>query len=263
MYFNANEDRLLFSGTRVGMTESLPDSSAVVPWDSLRVRADDGTPVFLLKVESPDSGASWILYFHCAGNTVGGAGNLEHYDILRDLGFNVLAVEYRGYGMSRDLTPSEQGLYLDAEAGWRYLTEDRDVGPNHIVLFSTSFGAGMATHIAAKNDAAGLVTKGAYTSAPAAARHLYRWLPAGLLMKNRFDNLGRAAAIDEPWLLFHAQADEVIPIGHAQALLNEAPRAKLVVLDGGHNNALDPGYRHQLTAALEDFKRGHLTVGGP
>lgn len=254
-YFNASEDRLLFSGADRGMAEALPDAAAVLEWDSVTTRAEDGSPVLLLVSPLPDSAAPWVLYFHGAGNTVGAPGNVEHYRILHDVGFSVLAVEYRGYGASRGPTPTEAGLYADAEAGWTFLTEQMGVDPSRIVLFSTSFGSGMATMLATRKEAAGLITKAAYTSAPAAARHRYPWLPAGLLMNNRFDNLGRAPEIDEPWLLLHGEADQVIPIAHARALAAAADGGgRLVVLSGGHNSAMDAGYRDELIPYLRNFK---------
>src|SRR3954470_19942334 len=79
------------------------------------------------------AGASgwWLLICH------GNAGNLSeferpaHYAALRELGLNLLAFDYRGYGESGG-TASEQGLYRDADAAYRYLRDNRGVPASRI-----------------------------------------------------------------------------------------------------------------------------------
>ena len=70
----------------------------------------------------------------CHGN----AGNISHrmesIAIFHQLGLNVLIFDYRGYGQSEG-SPSESGTYLDAEAAWDYLTQQRDIPPDQIILF--------------------------------------------------------------------------------------------------------------------------------
>ena len=67
----------------------------------------------------------------------GNAGNISHrlekYAVLLDLGVDILAIDYRGYGKS-DGRPDEAGTYLDADAAYRYLTEQRKIAPQRIVL---------------------------------------------------------------------------------------------------------------------------------
>ena len=79
-----------------------------------------------------------VLYLH------GNAGNIGHRlmnvkGLVQLLGCNVCLLEYRGYGHS-DGTPSEEGLYLDAQAALDFLVGRPDVDPNKIIVFGRSLG---------------------------------------------------------------------------------------------------------------------------
>ena len=67
-----------------------------------------------IKADNPD--APTILYLHGARwNLTGSVTRVERW---RKLGFNVLAIDYRGFGRSSDVVPSESLAYEDAEAAW-------------------------------------------------------------------------------------------------------------------------------------------------
>lgn len=55
------------------------------------------------------------------------------------LNINILLVEYRGYGLSEG-SPSEQGLYMDAQAAFDYIMERNDIDRTQIILFGRSLG---------------------------------------------------------------------------------------------------------------------------
>jgi fermentation-respiration switch protein FrsA (DUF1100 family) len=102
---------------------------------------------------------------------------------------------------------------------------------------------------------AGLITEGAFTSIPAAVRAHYPWLPAELVMQNRFDNLEKAKSLGLPWLLFHGRLDRKVPLRHAEALAGTtAGRRRLVVLDCGHEDAVKVR-RDEMERALREFVR--------
>ena len=53
--------------------------------------------------------------------------------VLNGLGLSVFLFDYRGYGRSEG-RPSEAGLYLDARAAWRHLTEESGYGADRILV---------------------------------------------------------------------------------------------------------------------------------
>ncbi|HEU4995838.1 MAG TPA: alpha/beta fold hydrolase [Gemmatimonadaceae bacterium] len=214
----------------------VPTSEAHLPWDTVRVRDANGIPVFLLasRLQRAEH-HPWVLYFHGNAGLVGSRGNVLRYRLLREAGFNVLAVEYRGYGASVAAgDPSEQGLYADADAAWAYLTATLRVRSDHIVLYGWSLGSGPATYLAALHKAAALVTEGAFTSLPDVGAERYPWIPVHLVMRNRFDNLRRAARLVSPWTVFHGRRDTDVPFSQGRALAAAAHGARFVPLSANH-----------------------------
>ena len=116
-----------------------------------------------------------LLFFH------GNAGNISHrLDSIRqffDLGLSVLIIDYRGSGQSGGKT-TESGIYRDADAAWRYLTEDRDISASDIIVFGRSLGGSVASHLAAQHQPLALIVESSFTSVPDIAAELYPWLPA-------------------------------------------------------------------------------------
>ena len=112
-----------------------------------------------------DSTDPWILVFHGNAGNIGDGGRPEHYARLRALGLNVLTFDYRGYGES-DGTPTEAGLYRDADAALGFLRDSLHVPPGRTWLFGHSLGSAVAVDLATRVRAAGLILDGAFTSAP-------------------------------------------------------------------------------------------------
>jgi dipeptidyl aminopeptidase/acylaminoacyl peptidase len=241
VFLVARETALVFPGAGSVAAEWALPADPTLDWDSTRVLADDGVPVFLLTAPHPDAGPEtpWAIYFHGNGGLVGTPGSIGRYRLLHEAGFSVLAVEFRGYGVSAHAgKPSESGLYADARAAWDHLTTDLGVDPGRIVIYGWSLGSGPATYLADEFDAAALITEGAPTSAPDRAAELYPWVPVRLLMRTRFDNLARARTLQLPWLLFHGRNDVVIPFHHGVALAEADRDAELVPLVAGHNDGV-------------------------
>lgn len=251
-WFMINESSLVFPGQARTDTTFPPRDAAEFPWDSLRVRAEDGTLTFLVESRLPENlGGRWVIFFHGNGMLVSDSGG--RYEWLREAGFNILAVELRGYGASASAGPAEeQGTYQDARAAWTYLTETVGVSSDSIVVYGFSLGSGLATHIAAHADVAGIITEGAFTSALDVAVLRYPWLPIRWFMKTRFANLQRADSISEPWLIFHGLDDRVVPFSHAETLAGAAPDAWVIPLEAGHNDGVI-GQRAVSIKALQEF----------
>lgn len=236
-YMAINEAEQVYAGASIDDRQYwLPATDAGFPWDTFRGLAPDGVGVTLLESRLHDDPmAPWAVFFHGNGVVLGGSNCVQRYELLRAAGFNVLAVEFRGYGVSRGFgPPSESGLYADALGGLTYLTDSLGVDPSQIVAYGWSFGAGIATYLAEEKHIGGLVTEGAFTSLPDHAAEILPWLPVRLIMRNRFDNLERAENLSLPWLLFHGRTDSIAPFSHAETLEAASTGARLTPLNAGH-----------------------------
>lgn len=183
---------------------------------------------------------------------VGSRSSVARYALLRDAGFNVLAPEYRGYGAAASSgSVSEAGVHADARAALAYLTESLRVPPRRVLVYGWSLGSGPAVRLAADHQLGALVTEGGFTSLPDVGAELYPWVPVRMIMRNRFDNIGLARRIDEPWIVFHGRRDSEIPFAHGEGIALVGPTARLVPLDAEH----DDGVMADRKVALDELLR--------
>jgi uncharacterized protein len=229
-----------------------PPNSLDLPTERIEFTTEDGIILvsWLIRAES-DSTGRWLLICH------GNAGNLSefdrpmHYAGLRKLGLNLMAFDYRGYGESGG-SPSEAGLYRDAQAAYRYLGEKQGVTPDRIIVFGHSLGSAVAVDLASRVPVAGLIVEGALTSAIDRGQELYPYIPVRWIAGSRFGSIEKVARIRVPKLFLHAESDEVIPLAHGRRLYDASPEPKVFVqLQGGHGDAFDVDSAHYFGSIAE------------
>jgi hypothetical protein len=187
-----------------------------------------------------------ILFLH------GNGGNISHrlsfLEMFRQLGLNCFIIDYRGYGQSEG-TPSEVGSYLDAEAAWNYLVNQRQIPSSEIIVWGNSLGGGVASWLALQHPPKALILASTFTSAVDIAAAQYPFLPVRLLAKVRYETLSRLDKIQVPILIIHSRGDKVIPYQHALRLFEVANQPKqFMEITGGHNNAwiVKPAYQQKI-----------------
>ena len=84
----------------------------------------------------------------------------------------------------------------------------RGVGPSRVALLGESLGTGVSTEMAVRGRGASLVLVTPYSSIVAMGVHFAPWLPVTLLLRERFDTLGKAPRIAGPVLVVHGTDDE-------------------------------------------------------
>jgi fermentation-respiration switch protein FrsA (DUF1100 family) len=228
IYFPGQQRSLVAPPARLGL-----------PIQRVEIPTDDGIKLvgWVIPAQSDSSGL-WLMICH------GNAGNLSefdrplHYAGLRQLGLSLLAFDYRGYGES-DGTPSEQGLYRDADAAYRFLREIRGVPADRIVVFGHSLGSAVAFDLASRQPAAGFFVEGALTAATDRGRELYPYIPIRWIARSRFNSIDKVSGITVPKLFLHAADDDVIPSAHGRRLFESAREPNTFVeLKGGHGEDL-------------------------
>jgi pimeloyl-ACP methyl ester carboxylesterase len=199
-------------------------------FEDVRIKTDDG---LLLRgfYRPAKPGLRTLLFFHGNGSSL--SGSVYATRLLAAQGYGLLLPEYRGYGGNPG-SPSEQGLYRDGEAGLAWLAA-RGIQSDRVVIIGNSMGSGIATEIAARHKVGGLALVSGFASLVRVAGEHFPFVPTSLLVRDRYDNVGKLGSITCPILLLHGTADRTVPVGNAIALAKAQPAAKLELVPGaGH-----------------------------
>ena len=162
---------------------------------------------------------------------------------LHQLGLNILAFDYRGFGSSTPLNLTEKTATEDARAALTYLTVQRRVPSRQIILTAWSLGTGPATEIAKEYpDMGGLVLVSPYTALPDLVQFMpelwyVRPLPYRLLSHTRFDNLSKMNSVHVPVLFIVGSVDDTTVPSMATALLQKANEPKRLYVSPGASHA--------------------------
>lgn len=252
------QERLAFPAPRGAVPD--PKSVGVANGERVELVSADGTKLvgwFLKPVDDastnlhrpPEPPPPGLLWFYGNGENIAAI-----WSIIREFqppGTAVLVVDYPGYGGSAGKA-TEAGLYAAADAAYAMLAARGDIDPHRIYVYGRSLGSAVAMYTATRHSVAGLVLESPFTSARDMARHLYALLPRFALTL-RLDNLGNMRRIRCPTLVFHGDADRLVPteMGLAVAAAAAGPREVVLIHGAGHNDTYDVGgraYREKLWA---------------
>jgi fermentation-respiration switch protein FrsA (DUF1100 family) len=101
------------------------------------------------------------------------------------------------------------------------------VPAEEIVLFGESLGSAVATDLALREPAAGLVLESAFPSVRALGRLHYPFLPGNLydFLSHRYDTGEKIGRVSLPVLVIHGTEDDIVPVRMGRALYNDLPFA--------------------------------------
>jgi len=223
-----------FTGLREGdriFSVDVPSADAKTP---------DHLQLWWLPNASPQ--APTLLYLHGTFRNV--YQNFRKIDALRDAGFAVVAVEYRGWGESSSILPSEASINADAQVAWAELVR-RQSDPGKRVIFGHSMGSGVAVELASHKhagaDYGGLILEASFTRLPDVAKATgVLGTIASWFATQDFDSIAKIAKVDAPILMMHGTQDHTVPIELGKRLHEAAPKgARWVEFPGGSHSGLD------------------------
>ncbi len=189
------------------------------------LQTSDGVKLHAWWIPSNSAEFAFVA-FH--GNAANIAARAEVYRFLHALPVHVLAVEYRGYGRSKG-SPSEVGLYLDAQAAYDYLTRQRGIAPQRIISYGQSLGTAVAVDLAAKREVGGVVLEAPFPSTRAVVRRVYWFLPGvEFVARSRFDTASKLARIHAPILIVHCAHDPVLAFSLGEKVFAGAREPKFL-----------------------------------
>ncbi len=127
---------------------------------------------------------------------------------LHDAGGSVFVFDYRGFGKSEAVHPSEKKMNADADAAWAYLTGTRQIPAGQIVLYGDRLGAWLAASAALRHPAAAVVMVSPFPSMLPIVLHDPRGngVPVRLLFHNAFDLEARMAQVKQPKLVIEKKS---------------------------------------------------------
>jgi fermentation-respiration switch protein FrsA (DUF1100 family) len=242
---------LMYFPTHSGLS---PNAVGLESTHAITFHSSDGTHLAAWH-RAPQTGYPLIVYFH------GNGGDLSHradrLNAFAQAGFGFLILSYRGYGDSEG-SPSEQGLYADADATIAYATQTLATPPERLILFGESLGTGVAVEMATRHDVGALLLEAPYISVATRAAEIYPWLPVRWLIRDHYDSLEKITRVTAPLLIFHGEDDSIIPIKHGRTLFAAANHPKQAHFIAGEGHSfLDASW---LTQAIADFATAHRLV---
>jgi pimeloyl-ACP methyl ester carboxylesterase len=146
---------------------------------------------------------------------------------------DVYVLEYPGYG-AREGSPDKRSILAAADEAFGLL-------PNGLpkYLVSESIGAGVACHLAGTHprEVAGLMLFAPYHDLASVAQRRMPFLPAYLLLLDRFNPAEDLKHYHGPVKFVVAGADEIIPSGSGRQLFADYSGPKtLQIIPGAHHN---------------------------
>ncbi len=247
MILEAKERELLYRPIRdYGRTPADMGLAFEELWiDVAREGGEGNERVHAWWLPSGKPGGPAILYLHGIRWSLG--NNLFRIARWRELGFNVLAIDYRGFGRSDGELPSETQIYADARAAWSELAR-REPRPELRFIYGHSLGAAVALELGATVDnAAGVIAEAGFTSVADVVAENYA--PLNLLISQKFDALAKAKLLKAPALFLHGTADRYVPPVMSEKLYAAAPQPKKLHMIEGANHGNWNG------AGLDEYRR--------
>lgn len=217
-------------------------------YEEVVLTATDGVALHgvLFKTTAP-KGVVYFLHGNggCVADWGGGA------DFYLENGYDILYLDYRGYGKSEGKISSEKQLMSDAQLYYDYLSQH--YGETKIILSGISMGTGMATQLAANNNKPRkLILQCPYFSLLSLVKTHVSFIP-NFLVKYKFDSNKHLERVACPVHIFHGEVDQVIPVQNSRQLKNNHPTIHLTTLPNiGHNDIpVDETYQKKLSNLLK------------
>lgn len=247
VYFFLSVGFYAFQRQIVFQSEKLPNEYVYVfdqKFEEHFIQTNDGELLNVLLFKTDQNSKGLILYFH------GNADNLKRWgeyavDFTK-LGYDILMVDYRGYGKSTGI-PNEEDLYSDALTIWNW--SKANIESNKTIIYGRSLGAAVASNLAIKTNPDLLILETPFDKLrgvvyPAFVSNLYLFPSRYSFPNNKF-----LADVKSKKVIIHGTRDWVVPLISANRLKPLlSPDDTFVVIEGAsHNN-------------LREFELYHTTL---
>jgi fermentation-respiration switch protein FrsA (DUF1100 family) len=200
-----------------------PHNNSLTPWTK------NGEIIgYSRKIESPKN--IWLMLHGNAGQASDRLYAVPSFS-TED---SVCILEYPGYG-NREGVPSKEAFNRAAKEAYLFLRETYPHIP--VCVAGESIGTGPASSLSSLSQPPDkLVLIVPFDKLSLVAKDHFPSFLVDLMLKDNWDNVEALSNYKGPVDIFGAEADTIIPVGHAKALAAAIPRAKMEIVDGGHND---------------------------
>lgn len=190
----------------------------------------DGATLAAVHFKQPEA-RGVVLFLHGNGETLQSA-EIAAEPFLRN-GYDVFAVDYRGYGKSTGTIASEEDLHQDMRAAYDYLRQiyrDTDM-----IFYGRSIGTGLAIKLASEVKPGMLILESPYLSMQDLVARSAPFVPS-LLLRYPLRSDQWIGMVRCPIYLFHGTDDQLIPYDSSVRLQEHitAPHELITVAGAGH-----------------------------
>jgi uncharacterized protein len=200
------------------------------PFEDERFTLSSGGRSLSAVYVSAGQGAPVFLICHGIGERVEYWGDVQR--LLKQMGISSMVFNYTGFGESSGMVRTG---YCEEDAVTAF-NELISRGARSIFLLGFSLGSGVASAIAARLDADGLILCEGFSSLRDAAGAA--GLPRSLTFfaEHVWPTTKLVSELDLPVLVVHSDADGLFPVSMAERVTKACKRGESVILKGfGHN----------------------------
>jgi pimeloyl-ACP methyl ester carboxylesterase len=229
------QDKLVFQATKLAPDHVFTFNHR---FEEHAIKTKDGETLSALLFPADSASKGLILYFH------GNAGNLqrwgEYAPDFTTLGYDILMVDYRGYGKSTGV-PDETSLYDDAV---EILKWAEGIAHKKLIIYGRSLGSGVACNLAARSNPDLLILETPFYELKDAVS---TWLRPFVHLKYEFPNYKLLPQVKCRKVIIQGTKDSVVPYESAVKLkpLLGGQDEFVVVAGGGHNNLSEFSIFHE------------------
>ena len=247
--------------------QPITPTAAGLAYKDVNLTAADGTQLhgWWLPAKPGVALKGTVLHLH------GNGGNLAYHlgavAWLPEQGYQVLMLDYRGYGLSQG-KPGLPAVYQDIDAAFDWLEQQPSVQGQPLIVLGQSLGGAMGVHYLSQHPQQRARLKAVVLDGvPASYREVGQfalstsWLTWPLQVPLSWLVPDADSAVyampdmkDVPVLIFHSMDDPIVPLSNGIRLYQAAPPPKVLQLTrGGHVQTFgDPTWRQVMLRYLED-----------
>lgn len=203
---------------------------------------------------------AYVIFFHGKGGNLDTA--LFRAKRWSNLGYDVLVFDYRGWGMSTNITPTEPGILEDTRAAHAWmLNRIGPVNANRLVFYGQSLGSATATQLAEQEAPKLLVLESAFASIrDFEVDSSGMDFPVGFIADAKWPTVDRIKNVHVPLLLLHGLADDFVRSEFSEQIYANAnePKKLELVPAAGHSNIPETMGPANYATVVNDFIELHL-----